>query len=251
VGLRAVTYLGANTGPILRELTRYIRAATGLDIEADPSARTSRDALHGDTEDLGDLVWACGHLTTELIAARVSNHGAREVVASPVFAGQSEPIYHAVIVVREDGPDDLRSAMSTRLGINEVESWSGHLGLAAHVAGRGISGWFDNVTVTGSHLDSIAALGSRRVDVISVDHTVWESAELAESAETDLRDLRVLERTRDWPAPPFSVRTDLDRGVRDELVAALMSLPGGEVDGLDAIRSTQLSDYHEMRSPLA
>ena len=126
-----------------------------------------------------------------------------------------------MIVTHESGPQSLGAALETRLAVNEVESWSGFLGLKAHVERSFPGRWFADQTVTGSHRASLGALVDRTCDVASVDVTVWEHA-LAERPE-ELAELRVIDRTVDWPAPPFSLGSQLRPRVRKSLRTALLA----------------------------
>ena len=58
-----------------------------------------------------------------------------------------------------------------------------------------------------------------------IDHTIWADAV---GGRTSV--LQVVDRTRDWPAPPLVVRPDLDPGVRQVLYDVLAALdPIGRV----------------------
>ena len=81
--LRARTYLGDNTAAILDAICSHLNSITGIELSADPlRPGSSPDA----TEHAGefDLVWACGLLTSELIASGSLD---ADIVAAPVFAG--------------------------------------------------------------------------------------------------------------------------------------------------------------------
>lgn len=127
--LRAATYMGDNTLPIMRDLVGYLSDATGIEVAIDRTAgRTTVAALrHAPTL---DLVWMCEYPTASLISAGRMSHA---IVAAPVFAGHGGPVYHSVIVTHAAGPPSMGAALETRLAVNELESWSGYLGLTAHV----------------------------------------------------------------------------------------------------------------------
>ena len=81
--LRAATYLGDNTLPIMRDLVAYLSEATGIEVVVDQTAgRTTIEALR--RAPTLDLVWMCGYPTVSLISAGRMSHA---VVAAPVFAG--------------------------------------------------------------------------------------------------------------------------------------------------------------------
>lgn len=238
--LRAATYLGDNTLPIMRDLVAYLSEATGVEVVVDQAAgKTTVEALrHAPTL---DLVWMCGHPTVSLISAGRMSHA---IVAAPVFAGHGGPFYHAVIVTHEAGPPSLGAALETRLAVNEFESWSGFLGLKAHVERSFPGRWFADQTATGSHRASLAELVDRTCDVASVDVTVWEHA-LAERPE-DVTGLRVIDRTVDWPAPPFSLSSTLETATRDSLTRALHALGPAHITSLDGAVPAGLDLYENV-----
>lgn len=228
MGLTAATYLGDNTVPILDALVRSMRAE-GVDIEIDPDAgRTSADA-RANAADV-DLAWMCGSLAMVLTDEGVLTN---DVTAAPVFAGRREPVYHSVIVAHRDGPDSIEAACAGSLGVNERESWSGHHGLRRHLGDR----WFAAEVATGSHRGSIESVAARRCDVAGIDVTIWEHVAVTEPSA--VADLRVIDRTPDWPAPPFLVSSAAGH-LSDTLLAA-------EPAGLDRIVRTDAERYRELR----
>ncbi|MGI9623991.1 MAG: phosphate/phosphite/phosphonate ABC transporter substrate-binding protein [Acidimicrobiales bacterium] len=245
MGLTAVSYLGLNTVSILDELAAYLTETTGIDMKRAGPPRSSTQAIEADRDTRGDVVWACGHLTMQL---RASDPGCLEIIGAPVFTGQSGPVYHAVVVARREGPTSLIDALDLRLGVNEIESWSGHLGLRAHLGQQGSSRWFSDVTLTGSHLESVEALATGSVGVISVDNTVWEQLldDPPESIEPHLAGLVIIDRTVDWPAPPISIGGAVGAEASRQIRSALGSLGAGDVVGLDAVRESSHLDYAVM-----
>ncbi len=237
--LRAASYLGDNSVGILRGIVAYLGEACDVEIRFDDAApRTSADATGGQGV---DLVWACGLLTVELMAARELD---TEIVAAPVFEGQADAVYHSVLVCRADSRfTALADATGARLAINETESWSGHHGLVAHLASEGHSiEMFGTVVTTGSHASSVAAVASGAADLAAIDHTVWD--QFADNSPE--HGLVAFGRTSDWPAPPFSLRRSLDPDLRVRLANALTSIGPDEIEGLTRIISTTRSNYQFM-----
>ena len=238
--LKAATYLGDNTLPIMRNLVEYLSEATQIAVSIDRAAGRSTSAARHQAPNL-DLVWMCGYLTASLISTGRMSHS---IVAAPIFAGYGGPVYHSVIVARADGPSSLSAALATRLAVNEVESWSGFLGLKAHVERSFPGAWFADQRVTGSHRASLDALVDRTCDVTSVDITVWEHAE-AERPE-GIAGLRVIDRTSDWPSPPFSLGSHLDSARRNRLGEALLSIGSSDIPALGGLVPAGLEPYGAM-----
>ncbi len=238
--LNLVTYLGASTTPIASELSAAVSAVSGLDVrfDADADWETRRAALErGDAH----ILWACGLLTVERLAAGTLD---AEIVAAPVFAGEHEPVYRSVIVARRTlGVTSLEGLAGSRLAINETSSWSGHHALRAHLAALGRSGpFFVSVTTTGGHDASVDALLEGSADVAAIDHTIWDDRRSRDRRVDD--ELVVADRTRDWPAPPFSVSRALPPEVRDALAVALV---GARPRGLAAIVPATSAEYDPIR----
>lgn len=227
--LKAATYLGDNTLPIMGDLVRYVADVTSVEVVMDRTVGRSTAAARREAPNL-DLVWMCGYVTDSLISTGRMSH---TIVAAPVFAGHGGPVYHSVIVARSDGPSSLHAALDARLAVNEIESWSGFLGLKAHVEQSFPGAWFAEQTFTGSHRDSILAVADQACDVAAIDVTIWEHV-MAMEPDT-ATNLRVIDRTVDWPAPPISLGSRLDLEYRNSLRAALLAVGPSDIPSLDGI----------------
>jgi ABC-type phosphate/phosphonate transport system substrate-binding protein len=237
-----VSYLGANTVPIAREISARLSHDLGseLDHVAPDSWTDVTDAI--DTGS-GWLFWMCGLATVELTdAGRLD----AEIVAAPVFRGEPGPVYRSIVVTRSESEarsiDDLAGAC---LAVNGTSSWSGYHALRAHFAEAGKFGaFFGSVVPTGSHLASIDRLLAGEVDCAAIDSSVW-----ADRSEQDARfgSLRVLTTTRDWPAPPFALSRKIDVMRREAIVASLTRRPPG---GLEAIVPATTKAYDTIRDAM-
>jgi len=240
VGLSAVTFLGDNTRPILEELCARIRATTGVDIDlvqAPPGSSQDAGRSAGDA----DLIWACGFLTANLIDAG-DLHG--EIVAAPVFVGEDGSTYHSVLITRTDTEiADLAHFQGTVV-INEDESWSGHHALGHQFEAIGLEGPLTGVRTSGSHRGSVEAVFAGEADLAAIDHTVWRHLAETTSLTTGLA---VIDHTRDWPAPPFSIHHRVDADQRRRLVEALTGITTDDVAGLTGIVAVTRSAYDVMR----
>ena len=237
--LRAVTLLGDNTVPILGDLCRHL-VASGVAIEPDPRPppRSTEAAARAEG---ADLIWGCGYLMCELIdAGRLD----AEIVAAPVFEGQTEPVYHSVIVAADPRVRSLQDAAGRTLAINEPVSWSGHLALVRHLAAAGHDlSLFGSVVETGSHRGSVDAVACGDAAVASIDHTIWEHL----GAHGQIGDaVRVIDRTADWPAPPIAVHRRVAPTVRRTIEEHLERLPDATIGGLHGTVRAARRDYAVM-----
>lgn len=232
--LRAVTLLAENTVGMLDDVCARLEPALGRDLVRVPVGEP-------DVAESADLVWGCGYLLRQLIDGDQLD---AEIVAAPVFEGQERAVYHSVVVTGRDGVGSIAEARAGRLAINEPVSWSGHHALLEHLGRSGMdASLFESVVETGSHAASVDAVAAGIADLAAIDHTVWDW--LVASGRVPAR-VRVIARTRDWPAPPFAVGGRLGREERSRLAGALLALPPGAVDGLAAIAPASRGDYATM-----
>jgi ABC-type phosphate/phosphonate transport system substrate-binding protein len=236
--LRLLTYLGANANGPARSIADRLTAALGRSIVpwAAPNDAARRAAL---ADDATTLCWMCGLATVEVIDAGLP----LDIVAAPVFPGRPGPTYGSVIVAsRSRGARVLADLAGSRLAVNERGSWSGYHALRAHLAAAGgREPFFGSLVETGSQAGSAAAVLAGEADTASIDDTIWEHL-LATVPQID--ELVVVERTRRWPAPPFSV----PRGGDPEIRAAIVELlPSIRPDGLERIEAATNGEYDAIR----
>lgn len=230
--LRIATLLGPNTIDDLHLIAAHLdrRGVETTTLEV----RGLGDGRGRPLGELGiDLLWACGLLTAELVAGGA----ALDVVAAPVFAGESGPVYRSLIVARAgDG-------VGRRLAVNEFGSWSGYRALFHDATVRGGNRWhpeqMDEIVVTGGHVASVAAVVDGRADVAAIDHSIWNW--LAETDPDTLDGLFVVDRTVDCPAPPISLGRGVRGHDRSRLVDALF-----DFDGPPSLVPASIDDYRFM-----
>lgn len=218
--LRATTHLADGANQLFDSWIDTLSSA-GLAIDGATGDDTSLDA---------DVVFACGLLT----ALRHQQGHRLRVIGAPIFDGETAPVYRSVIIASPNvDVDDLADASNLRLAINEYDSWSGWHGLKEHLRATEVPSTAIGAHVlTGGHVNSITAVLEDRADVASIDHSVWNARC---EADPTLQDVRILARTRDWPAPPISIRSTLPEQIQQELVQTLVAL--------DSVRPAHLSDY--------
>jgi len=224
---RALTlqsYLGPNTLPAADALAAAMTHALDLPVR---HATAAPDAG-------ADITWACG-----LVTVRGMDDGRldADIVAAPVFPGESGPVYRSVIVTRQGRP---RPDAATRFAVNQVDSWSGHHALRAHLQHP------IQTVETGSHVASVEAVRAGAADAAAIDSSVW--AYLQEADSSLATDLVVVDRTIDWPAPPFAIARRLDPGLRVAVMEVLLATP---VPGLTAIVPAADADYDPIRASFA
>lgn len=189
-------------------------------------------------EGAADVLWMCGFLTRRFVDEGIA---AVDVVAAPIFGGETVPVYRTLVVVPGgSSARDLAELAGTRLVINEAESWSGNHALAAHLMASGTPlPFFRSVFESGSHSASLRAILNDEADCTALDSSIWGLL------PNDLRDrLRVVARTRDWPAPPVGVIQRLDDRQRAGVLDAFMATDADRaVEGFIPIEE---SAYDEM-----
>lgn len=189
-------------------------------------------------EGSADVIWMCGFLTRKFID---EGRLAADIVAAPVFVGEAAAVYRTLVVAPiGSSARDLSDLEGARLVINESESWSGNHALAVHLAAEGKAvRHFRSVFESGSHSASLLAILQDEADCTALDSSVWSLL------PKEMKDrLRVVERTRDWPAPPVSVTRRLDDGERRGAVQTLMAT--GSDRAVERFSPIGRSAYDEM-----
>jgi phosphonate transport system substrate-binding protein len=234
-----LSYLGPNTVPIVRQLGDRLTAELGIDL-AGTLAPSWSDVLAAIDTGTAHVLWMCGLATTQLIDSGQLDF---EIVAAPVFPGESGPVYRSLVVARrEAGPSTIDDLAGSRLAINGNASWSGYHALRAHLAESGrFDAFFGSVTESGGHDASIDSVLAGEADCAAIDSTVWDERS---ARDPRLQELQVVATTRDHPAPPFSVSRALDADVRRAITAGLVRTTPA---GLDAIVPATEADYDPLR----
>lgn len=234
------TLLGDNAVAALGALVPHLRDRSGLDVRFahGDGARPSDDRSVWDH----DLVWACG-----LVTARTLGSGGfdGDVVAAPVFAGESSAVYRSAIVARPGGPvRALADLARCRVAVNETASWSGCRGPLSQLAAEGHGRAFGATVITGTHRRSVEAVADGRADAAAIDCTVWRH--LGVGDPTLAERAVAVDVTRDWPAPPFTLHRRLDAATRARLLDALTAPTPGDVPAIDRIVACDAHPYRAM-----
>jgi phosphonate transport system substrate-binding protein len=158
---------------------------------------------------------------------------ARQLLAEPVLqalgapcysdsAAAGQPVYYSRILCRENAEyQNLGDLRGSRFGYNEPESLSGYIGLTEYMRQMGgrLSDYFGELVATGSHQRSLEMLAAEEVDVVSVDHYVYELSDASLTAGT-----RTLTLLGPHPSPPLVCHRDVPEEVRATLAEALLTM---------------------------
>lgn len=146
---------------------------------------------------------------------------------APVFdddRNQGRPVYFCDVVVRRDA--QFRSSFAELEGgswaYNDAASLSGYYCLLNKLAELGADeGFFDSITCSGSHLNSIQAVLCGEADAAAIDSNVLKMSFREAPA---LRErLRVIESWGPFPIQPVVVRSSLHPVLKDQLRAAFLT----------------------------
>ncbi|HEX7853674.1 MAG TPA: PhnD/SsuA/transferrin family substrate-binding protein [Sphingobium sp.] len=151
-----------------------------------------------------------------------------QLVATPHYdaEGCEGPFHRAAIVVRRDDPArSLHGLRGKRAGVNGAHSNSGmNLFRAAIAAIADGPQFFGSVTITGSHVRSVSAILSGRVDVASIDAVTL--ALLRDRYPRHADEIRVLDWTAASPSLPLITSAHSPHAIVTALRDELEDLPG-------------------------
>ena len=227
--LRFLTYLSPSIPrEFFERVIGHVEARTGL--AASLSCETGESGPSRATDPFAagraDLAFVCAPSYPVLRrAGTASLVGAAPVSADPRAGGR--PVYFADVIVGARSPfvafADLCGAVWTYNDPSSLSGWYSMLGRLAEI-GRGAEpgAFFREVSVSGSHRESVAAVAQGRADASAID-----SNALALQLEADPRlasRIRVLEAWGPLPIQPLLARRSLPRGLRDRVAKALLSM---------------------------
>jgi phosphonate transport system substrate-binding protein len=145
---------------------------------------------------------------------------------APVFEDErnaGEPVYFCDVIVRdEDQVQTFSDLRGSTWAYNDKSSLSGYYCLLDKLAASGRDEtFFSSVTCSGSHLDSIEAVLSGKVDAAAIDSNVLRIKLREEPALRNT--LRVIESWGPYPIQPVVVNSHLDPHLKDQLRTAFFT----------------------------
>lgn len=144
----------------------------------------------------------------------------------PVFDDErnlGRPVYFCDVVVRDEGPIQAFSGLEGgSWAYNDACSLSGYYSLLNRLAESGANeSFFNRVSCSGSHLNSIESVVRGEADAAAIDSNVLR---LRLREVPDLRErLRVIESWGPFPIQPVVVRSALDPELKERLRAAFLA----------------------------
>lgn len=224
--------------PEVRDATDALWAAVATRLSdqgiAAPAGLTRDLSLHDLWSDPALLFsQCCGHPYVRHYRDRL------RLVATPCYTapGCDGPRYRSLLVARRGGAGSPAEAMGGVCAVNDWDSLSGWVQLAAALSGP--ADWFfRGAVVTGAHIDSLAAVAAGQADIAAIDCVTF--ALVQRHRPQVLADIAVVGQTAAAPSLPYVTR----RGTDDGTVAALRdALAGALADpALAAARSALLLD---------
>jgi len=227
--IRFVTYLSPSIPQALFEaLADHLQRTLGrervsLRVEAQVSGpqKGSECSSFGDEADLAfmcapSFVWAL-----ELRPPPLELLG-----LLPVFDDErnlGRPVYFCDVVVRDEAPIHAFSELEGgSWAYNDACSLSGYYSLLNKLAESGADGtFFNSVTCSGSHLNSIEAVLSGETDAAAIDSNALRIRLRAEP--TLQQRLRVIESWGPFPIQPLVVRSALPAELKERLRTAFLT----------------------------
>lgn len=237
-------YLGANVRRMAAALSDRLQSG-GQPVDFDVTA-SAEERMGRIESGEADLMWMCGHLSIQMLDAGALD---AEIVAAPVFAGETSATYHSVLVV---GPHVNAATVAELSGatvaFNQADSWSGWLALQSHLHAAGLDvGMFGTAVESGAHDASLELLVDGKADLAAIDHTIFDDW----AATRPDHPLRVLGRTQDWPSPPLLLSRRFTGHRRENAVQTLLTAAAGgalEDVGLRSLVLATGAVYEVMRS---
>jgi len=171
-----------------------------------------------------DMIWMCG---LPYIWKEREDPSQLDLLAAPVMKGrryQNCPIYFSDVIIRRSSTyKNFSDLAGQSWAYNEPGSHSG-FALPRYVLGKmGFDGgYFGRVEEAGSHLKALKWVIEGRVDAAALDSTVLD-LEMNDRPQLS-NTVRIIARWGPSPMPPWVIRRDIPRGLRENIRRVLCSM---------------------------
>ncbi|GCE46108.1 phosphonate transport system substrate-binding protein [Thermosporothrix hazakensis] len=217
--LRCVTFLAPVFFPTYQAIVAYLARRVGQPIELEVG--TSFDAFAAGAADLG---FVCGLDYVRLTACQPESV---ELLAAPVAVAMrycARPVYFSDVVVRQDSRftrfADLRGATWV---YNEQVSYSGYVAVARALSLQGETcAYFGRCLASGSHERSLQMVLDGMADATALDSHVLDLLLVARPELS--QQIRIIASIGPATSPPVIAASRLDRGLKEALREALLSM---------------------------
>ncbi|MEZ5536163.1 MAG: PhnD/SsuA/transferrin family substrate-binding protein [Thiolinea sp.] len=253
--LNLVSCLGENTYPISELLAKYLSAEINSEVQFSTDTCWQQACTEQLPQGIIKLGWLCGLLYTLQQDAQTTP--CYRLLGSPVFSGQTAPVYYSYLIVRRDSDlHCLADLQGSRLVINEPGSYSGNHALWAYLAGLAHPPQFADIQISGRHSASMQHVADGQADVALIDHTVfdyWQQTGVSLQA-MPTEQFRIITRLGPAPAPPLVAHYSLPDELYTATREALLQLPHPALAakfqalGLTAIKPATDHDYDVLRT---
>lgn len=213
--MKAITYLAPNLFPVYQFIIDTLSRALGQKIDLEVGASDYSDV------EQADVCFICG-------LPYVRRASLLQAIAAPVLRGeryQNRPIYFSDVIVHRDSPFQQFADLRGRSwAYNEPESQSGY-GITQYSLRQMGESWdfFGRLIHAGFHQKAIRMVCQRQVDAAAIDSQVL-AIELRDHPHL-AEHLRVIHVLGPSTIQPIAVSTRLPVSLKDEIQAAITTLP--------------------------
>ena len=232
----------ADYQPVFNAIAR--RTGLGFDLKVAQSYGAVVEAMCGGKADIA-FVGPVTYLQAE-------RRGCADLLAVAVEKGQSN--YYAGLFARTDsGIRDIRGIKGKRVAFGDVNSASSFIFPVAMIVEAKIDPVRDlaAVRMTGSHVNSLAALVQGRVDVAALSFDSYEKA--VHQGAVDPRKFRIIAKSSPIPYPPLVVNRRMSAALKTTLRNAFANVakaPGVTPDMIRGYGGKRVDGY-DVRFPVA
>ncbi|TDV70265.1 phosphate/phosphite/phosphonate ABC transporter substrate-binding protein [Pseudomonas sp. LP_7_YM] len=168
------------------------------------------------------LTQTCGYPLMTLLRGQV------QIVGRPVYQlpNSGDGTHCSLMVARADDPRQQLEAFRGSHGLLNSQDSNSGMNLFRHALAplQQNGQFFAQVSLTGGHRDSLAAIKQRRGDLAAIDSVTFDY--LARDHNEEVAGIKVIGRTAKGPCLPYITRTGADAGgIRQAMNQALKDLP--------------------------
>lgn len=245
----------ANAEPTCRAIAAWVGQQTDLPISYvdDIDWRERYRRLEMGQLDIG---WICG----APYAMRVDRGLNLELLVAPIFKKPryaGKPVYYSDIVVRAESPFySIQDLAGRSWAINEPDSVSGCIAIAAFLARRGLKwDYFGRVEESGGHHISLNQILDGAIDASAIDSTMLET-ELAQHPNLQ-HQIRIIQSLGPHLQPPWVIGGHVAAETKQLIQKAMLSMHTDSIGyailkqaGIQQFTMMQDQDYNPIRELL-
>lgn len=218
-----------------KPLGSYLEQKLGMKVEFTPVTDYAA-AVEALIHNKVDLVWFGGFT---FVQAKVRSNN--QVI--PLVQREEDEKFKSVFITSDKNISKLEDLRGKTFSFGSESSTSGHLMPRSFLLAAKINPDTDlkRIAFSGAHDATVAAVAGGKVDAGALNISVWEK--MVKENKVDLNQVRVFFTTPGYYDYNWTVRTDMEPGLRQKITAAFLALDKNDAQGKEILDLQRASKF--------